>query len=87
MILIDNLNILKSSYPDIWNQIKKFEDKQNRILTEIEETRNGGKTLAIKNSSKVRLSDQFHTHGITWPAAIARGIGYTLLQQTTVSQV
>lgn len=52
MILIDNLNILKSSYTDIWNQLKQFEDKENRMLTEIEETRNGDKTLTITIAGK-----------------------------------
>ena len=52
MILIDNLNILKTSYPDIWSQIKQFEDRENRILTEIEETRNGDKTLSITKDNK-----------------------------------
>ena len=52
MILIDNLNILKSSYLDIWNKLKQFEDKENRKLTEIEETRNGDKTLVINKDDK-----------------------------------
>lgn len=52
MILIDNLNILKSSYSDIWNKLKQFEDKENRKLTEIEETRNGDKTLVINKDDK-----------------------------------
>lgn len=61
MILIDNINILKSSYPDIWDQIKQFEDKENRLLTEIEETRNGDKTLAItKDDRKVYLHSKYN---------------------------
>jgi hypothetical protein len=52
VILIDNLNILKSSYLDIWNKLKQFEDKENRKLTEIEETRNGDKTLVINKDDK-----------------------------------
>ena len=61
MILIDNINILRLSYPDIWDQIKQFEDKENRILTEIEETRNGDKTLAItKDDRKVYLHSKYN---------------------------
>lgn len=52
MILTDNLSILKSSYPDILNQLKQFEDKENRILTEIEETRKGDRTLSITMDGK-----------------------------------
>lgn len=61
MILIDNLNILKSSYPDIWDQIKQFEDEENRTLTQIEETRNGDKTLSItKDDKKVYLHSKYN---------------------------
>lgn len=61
MILTDNINILKLSYPDVWNQIKKFEDKENRVLTEIEETRNGDKTLAItRDDNKVYLHSKYN---------------------------
>lgn len=61
MILIDNLNILKSSYPNIWNEIKQFEDEENKILTEIEETRNGNKTLSIaKDDKKIYLHSKYN---------------------------
>ena len=61
MILIDNINILRLSYPDLYNKIKQFEDKDNRILTEIEETRNGDKTLAItRNDKKVYLHSKYN---------------------------
>ena len=60
MILIDNLNILKLSYPDIWNKLKQFEGKENRILTEIEETRNEDKTLCItKDDKKIYLHSKY----------------------------
>ncbi|WFA07913.1 6-hydroxymethylpterin diphosphokinase MptE-like protein [Tissierella sp. Yu-01] len=61
MILIDNLNILKNSYPDIWNKLKQIEDKENRILFNIEETRNGEKTLAVtKDDKKVYLHSKYN---------------------------
>ena len=61
MILIDNLNILKSSYSDIWNKLKQFEDKENRIITEIEETRNGDKTLCVtKDGKKIYLHSRYN---------------------------
>ena len=61
MILIDNLNILKFSYPEIWNQLKQFEDKEYRILTEVEETRNGDKTLVItRDDKKVYLHSKYN---------------------------
>lgn len=61
MILTDNLKILKLFYPDILNKVKQFEDKTNRKLTQIEDTRNGEKTLAlIKEDKKIYLHSKYN---------------------------
>ena len=39
MILIDNVNILKSAYPNLWNRLKSLEDAMNTSSINIEETR------------------------------------------------
>lgn len=52
MILIDNINILKSAYPSIWNRLKPLEDTMDNSLFQIEETRRGDKTISIEKGDK-----------------------------------
>lgn len=52
MILIDNINILKSAYPNLWNRLKSLEDAMNTSSINIEETRRGNKTIWIENDGK-----------------------------------
>lgn len=60
MILIDNINILKESYPGAWEKLKQYEDEENRLISEIEETRRGDKTLSInKGDSKSYLHSKY----------------------------
>jgi hypothetical protein len=61
MILVDNINILKESYPEIWDKLKLFENEENRLISEIEETRKGDKTLSInKDDNKIYLHSKYN---------------------------
>ncbi len=43
MILIDNINILKSAYPNVWSRLKFLENTMDNTLIQVEETRRGDK--------------------------------------------
>ncbi len=61
MILIDNINILKSAYPSIWNRLKPLEDTMDNSLFQIEETRRGDKTICIeKDNRKLYLHSRYN---------------------------
>lgn len=61
MINTDNLSILKTSLPMILEQMKPFDEKKNKRLTEIEETRNGSNTISIaKENKKVYLHSKYN---------------------------
>lgn len=61
MILVDNINILKEFYPEIWDKLKPFENEENRLISEIEETRKGDKTLSInKDDNKIYLHSKYN---------------------------
>lgn len=61
MILIDNINILKSAYPSIWNRLKPLEDTMDNSLFQIEETRRGDKTISIeKDNRKLYLHSRYN---------------------------
>lgn len=61
MILIDNINILKSAYPSIWNRLKPLEDTMDNSLFQIEETRRGDKTMCIeKDNRKLYLYSRYN---------------------------
>src|SRR5690554_230936 len=52
MILIDNINVLKSAYPELWNRLKSLERTIKTSPIHIEETRRGNKTIWIENDGK-----------------------------------
>jgi len=52
MLLIDNINILKDIYYNTWNKIKSLEKSLNLSLINVENTRNGDKTLWIEKEGK-----------------------------------
>lgn len=52
MILIDNINVLKSAYPELWNRLKSLERTIKISPIHIEETRRGNKTIWIENDGK-----------------------------------
>lgn len=61
MILIDNINILKSAYPNLWNRLKSLEDAMNTSSINIEETRRGDKTIWIeKDGKKLYLHSKYN---------------------------
>lgn len=61
MINADNLSILKTSIPMISEQMKDFDDKKNKRLTEIEETRSSNNTISImKENKKVYLHSKYN---------------------------
>lgn len=61
MILIDNINILKSAYPNLWNRLKSLEDAMNTSSINIEETRRGDKTISIeKDGKKLYLHSKYN---------------------------
>lgn len=61
MILIDNINILKSAYPNLWNRLKSLEDAMNTSSINIEETRRGYKTIWIeKDGKKLYLHSKYN---------------------------
>ena len=61
MILVDNINILKEVYPEIWDKLKLFENEENRLISGIEETRKGDKTLSInKDDNKIYLHSKYN---------------------------
>lgn len=51
-MLIDNINILKLTYPQTWEKLKSFEKSMDMDLIQVEETRRGDKTLWIEKEGK-----------------------------------
>ena len=51
-MLIDNINILKLTYPQTWEKLKSFEKSIDMDLIQVEETRRGDKTLWIEKEGK-----------------------------------
>ena len=51
-MLIDNINILKLTYPQTWEKLKSFEESIDMDLIQVEETRRGDKTLWIEKEGK-----------------------------------
>ena len=52
MILVDNINILKSRYPKTWDKIKDYDDNLDSNYIKVEETKKGFKTLSINKDGK-----------------------------------
>lgn len=52
MILVDNINILKSKYPQTWNKLKVLEDSMDKDLIKVEDTRKGDKTIVVEKDGK-----------------------------------
>ena len=52
MILVDNINILKTRYPKTWDKIKDYEDNLGSNYIKIEETKKEFKTLSINKDGK-----------------------------------
>ncbi len=55
-MLVDNINILKLTYPQTWEKLKSFEESIDMDLIQVEETRRGDKTLWIEKEGKKNLS-------------------------------
>ncbi len=51
-MLVDNINILKLTYPQTWEKLKSFEESIDMDLIQVEETRRGDKTLWIEKEGK-----------------------------------
>lgn len=51
-MLIDNINILKLTYPQTWEKLKSLEESIDMDLIQVEETRRGDKTLWIEKEGK-----------------------------------
>ncbi|HSH35689.1 motility associated factor glycosyltransferase family protein [Schnuerera sp.] len=61
MMLIDNINILKSTYPNIWNRLRPLEKTMDNSLVQVEETRRGDKTIWIeKDNKKLYLHSKYN---------------------------
>lgn len=52
MILIDNQNILKEVYPSTWRKIKDIEGSLDENLVQLEDTKQGNKTLCVTREGK-----------------------------------
>ena len=52
MHLVDNINILKITYPYTWDRLKSLEEAMDKELLQVEKTRKGDKTLSIKKDEK-----------------------------------
>lgn len=52
MILVDNINILRSGYPKTWDRIKDYEDNLDSNYIKVEETKRGIKTLSVNKDDK-----------------------------------
>lgn len=52
MLLIDNINILKTSNLQIWEKLNQYDHKENIVISKIGETKRGGKTLVITKDNK-----------------------------------
>ena len=51
-MLVDNINILKLTYPKTWEKLKSLEENMNIDSIQVEETRRGDKTLSIEKDGK-----------------------------------
>lgn len=51
-MLVDNINILKMTYPKTWEKLKSLEKSMDIDLIQVEETRKGDKTLSIEKDGK-----------------------------------
>lgn len=51
-MLVDNINILKMTYPNTWDKVKSLEETIDKELLKVEETRKGDKTLSIEKDGK-----------------------------------
>ncbi|GFN35857.1 motility associated factor glycosyltransferase family protein [Tepidimicrobium xylanilyticum] len=61
MILIDNVNILKLAYPNLWNRLKSLEDTITTSPIHVEEARKGDKTIWIeKDDKKLYLHSKYN---------------------------
>lgn len=61
MVLTDNINVLKESYPENWEKLKIFENEENIMISEIEATKKGDNTLSvIKNVNKTYLHSKYN---------------------------
>lgn len=52
MLLVDNINILKITYPFTWDRLKSLEENMDKELLQVEKTKKGDKTLSIKRDEK-----------------------------------
>lgn len=52
VILVDNINILRSGYPKTWDRIKDYEDNLDSNYIKVEETKRGIKTLSVNKDDK-----------------------------------
>lgn len=52
MILVDNINILKKTYPNSWDNIKLAEVSLNKNLVQLEDSNRGYKTLYVEDNGK-----------------------------------
>ncbi|MFA7412438.1 MAG: 6-hydroxymethylpterin diphosphokinase MptE-like protein [Tissierellaceae bacterium] len=52
MILIDNINILRKTYPVVWNRIKEAESSINANLFHVEDTKRGNKTICVEKDGR-----------------------------------
>ncbi|WP_077369569.1 motility associated factor glycosyltransferase family protein [Anaerosalibacter sp. Marseille-P3206] len=53
MLLVDNINILKTRYTKTWDRIKNYEDKLDENYIKVEETKKGFKTLSVDKDGKI----------------------------------
>jgi len=61
MILLDNINILRETYPNTWSIFKSLENKIDKDFIKTEETRKGDKTLYInKDNKKIYLHSKYN---------------------------
>ena len=58
MLLIDNINIISEKWPQTWAKFKKMEQNIDKDLIELEQTRNGYKTISVNKDGK---STYFHS--------------------------
>ena len=60
-MLIENINILKKTYPHIGNQLKSLKNSLNKELVKLEEGRNGQKTIYVeKDKKKIYFNSKYN---------------------------
>ena len=60
-MLVDNINILKLTYPRTWQKLKSLEDSLDMDSIQIKETKKGYKTLWVeKNNKKAYLHSKYN---------------------------